>query len=292
MKTTKVSGRILHNFTLPAVVLILGACGVEAGNPDSKGGKPFRFFISPASYPDAGAVTATIEGVNLIQGDTVVSKSYQSQKLDLLSGNTQSAEDATLALSFELEDSQKELQRVELLLAKENPYLQVTLSSQAQPVRVVVLTENGEVARSLVFNGTTKAGSNLDVLVDVELRKSLKPVTSLQQAQLNLPADVLFVIQQKHSFLELAQTGSVGFTGFEAGSLVCVYSGQALPAASADACTGNGYKSQVISSKGTATIGSLVSGEYQAVNITRDNKVVELKKTTVVAGKKVVLSGN
>jgi hypothetical protein len=283
--------KTLRNLSFPVVVMLLGGCGVEAGNPDSKGGKLSRIFVSPTSYPDVGSVSLSIERVNLVQGDAVFSRNYQSQKLDLMSKNGSASEDSAPALSVELAETQNKFERIELILAKEDPYLQVSLNSKAEPVKAAVVSEMGVVSRSLVFNGTTNSNANIDVVVDVELRKSLRPITAEQREQLNLPNDVVFVIQQKHSFLEFAEAGAIGFSDFEASSLVCVFVGESLPAASADACTGAGFKSQIVSSRGTATIGSLVSGEYRVVNITRDNRVVELGRTTVSSGSKVVLSG-
>lgn len=291
MKKTNRLRQSLRNAALSLVVLMSGACGVEAGNPDSKGDKLFRIYVSPTSYPDVGMVSVAVDSVNLIQAGKSVSKNYQAQKLDLLTSAGQNNEDSSLALSLELDEPKTELQRVELLLANDNPYLQVKLNSQALPVKAAVISENGEISRSLIFNGQTKDGGTSDIVVDIELRKSLKPITLEQQTQLNLPKDVNFVIQQKHSFLEFSEAGSIGFSEFEPGSLVCVSVGQAIPTASADACTAKGFKSQIISERGTATISALVAGEYQAVNITRDNRVVDLKAVNVTAGQKAILRG-
>ncbi|MEN9529445.1 MAG: hypothetical protein RI932_1318, partial [Pseudomonadota bacterium] len=85
--------------------------------------------------------------------------------------------------------------------------------------------------------------------------------------------------------------GSVGFNNLESGSLVCVFAGGMRPTATADACTAQGYKSQIVSSQGSATIGALRAGEYQVVNITRDNRVVDLRNVTIEAGKKSELGG-
>ncbi|MFZ9521208.1 MAG: hypothetical protein ACO3A4_12100 [Silvanigrellaceae bacterium] len=290
MKKENALRRAIRKLSVPVVVLMSGGCGVEAGNPDSKGGKRVRLYVSPTSYQDVGAVSASIDGLSLLQGDSVVSKTYQSQKLDLLTTNTQAGEDSSLALTVEMSDAKNELQKLELTLSKDNPYLQVTLAAAAQPVKAAVVTENGEVVRSLVFNGIMNSDAALDVVIDLELRKSLKVATPEEKVRLNLPEDVRFIIQQKHSFMNFTESGSIAFSDFAPGSLVCVFAGETLPTASADACTEKGFKSQIISSRGTATIGALAAGEYRTVNITLDNKVVELRRATVFPGNKVILS--
>lgn len=291
MKIKSPLQRTLRSLSISVVVLMSGGCGVEAGNPDSKGGKTVRLYVSPTSYQDIGVVSANVGALNLTQGDEIISQSYQSKRLDLLTANSASSEEVSLALSVDVSDSQKELQKVEVVLAGDNPYLQITLASQAQPVKAAVVSESGELVRSLVFNGAVKSEAGLDIVIDVELRKTLKLVTAEQKAQLGLPEDVRYIIQQKHSFMNFAQSGSVGFTDYEPGSIVCVFVGDTLPTASSDACTGKGFKSQIISARGTATISAIEAGEYRVVNITRESKVVELKRATVAPGSKVVFSG-
>ncbi|MEN9825053.1 MAG: hypothetical protein RI953_798 [Pseudomonadota bacterium] len=290
MKIENALRRAIRKLSVPVVVLMSGGCGVEAGNPDSKGGKMVRLYVSPSSFQAVGAVSASIDGLSLLQGDSVVSKTYQSQKLDLLTTNTQASEDSSLALTVEMSDAKNELQKVELTLAKDNPYLQVTLAAEAQPVKAAVVSESGEVVRSLVFNGIMNSAAALDVVIDLELRKTLKVATPEERVRLKLPEDVRFIIQQKHSFMNFAESGSIAFSDFAPGSLVCVFVGETLPTAAADACTEKGFKSQIISTRGTAMIGALAAGEYRTVNITLDNKVVELKRATVSPGKKVALS--
>jgi hypothetical protein len=41
-----------------------------------------------------------------------------------------------------------------------------------------------------------------------------------------------------------------------------------------------------VAADGKATIGSLAPGNYRVVNITSDNKVIELDRTSVSAGEK------
>jgi hypothetical protein len=292
MKKSLTWKNTFRQLTLAACVVLAGGCGVEAGNPDSKGGKLFRIYVSPTSYSDVGAVSAAIDSVSVLQGSKTVSKSYPAKKVDLLSQNKSPSDETAVAFALEnVVDENSELQRVEISLSKEASYLELSMSSQSQPVKAVVLDKNGELTRSLVFEGLTKSGVTKDIVVDIELRKTLKPVTSQQRSALNLPQDVSYVIQQKHSFLPAEDAGSVAFDNFESGSLVCVFTEVARPTAIADACTGQGYKSQIVSAQGSATIGALRAGEYQVVNITRDNRVVDLRNVTVEAGKKSALSG-
>lgn len=284
--------KAFRQLTLAAALTSAGGCGVEAGNPDSKGGKLFRIYVSPTSYNDVGAVSASIDSVSVLQGSKSFSKSYQAQKVDFLNQSKSTNDDTAVAFALEnVVDENSELQRVEITLSNNASYLELSLSSQSQPVKAVVLDANGELTRSLVFEGLTKSGVTKDIVVDIELRKTLKPVTSQQRTTLNLPADVTYVIQQKHSFIPYEDVGSVKFESLESGSLVCLFSGVARPTATADACTGQGYKSQIVSAQGSATIGAMRAGEYQVVNITRDNKVVDLKNVTIEAGKKGVVSG-
>ncbi len=281
-----------HQLTLASALLSSGGCGVEAGNPDSKGGKLFRIYLSPTSYSDVGAVSASIDSVSVFQGSKSFSKPYQAQKVELLNQSKSATDDTAVAFALEnVVDENSELQKVEITLSNSASYLEISINSQSQPIKAVVLNENGELTRSLVFEGSTKSGVTKDIVVDIELRKTLKPVTSQQRTTLNLPQDVSYVIQQKHSFLPFEDVGSVKFDNLESGSLVCVFSGVARPTATADACTGQGYKSQIVSAQGSATIGALRTGTYQVVNITRDNRVVDLKNVTVEAGKKGVMSG-
>jgi hypothetical protein len=292
MKQTLTWKEALRQLTLAVAIATSGGCGVEAGNPDSKGDKLFRIYVSPTSYTNVGAVSASIDSVSVLQGSRTFSQTYAAQNVDLLSSKSSSSEESSLAFTLEnVVDENSEMQRVEITLSKDAAYLQVSLSSQTQPVKAVVLNENGEITRSLIFDGLTKSGMTKDILVDIELRKTLKPVTSQQRSALNLPQDVAFVIQQKHSFLPAEDVGSVGFNNLESGSLVCVFAGGMRPTATADACTAQGYKSQIVSSQGSATIGALRAGEYQVVNITRDNRVVDLRNVTIEAGKKSELGG-
>lgn len=281
----------LRPFTLALAVVAVGGCGVEAGNPDSKGGKPFRIYVSPTSYTDVGAVSASIDSVSVIQGSKTFVKSYQQQNVVLHSSGNPSYADSFVAFTLDdVIDETLQVQSVEVTLDEKSAYLQLSLGSQSQPVKAVVLNEKGELTRSLVFDGLSKSGSVKDILVDIELRKTLKPVTKEQRSALNLPQDVLFVIQQKHSFLPVEDAGSVAFREFEADSLVCVFSGVARPAPSADACTGQGYKSQIVSQQGAAVIAALRAGEYQAVNITRDNRVIDLPSIKIESGKKIEMN--
>ncbi|MEN9809201.1 MAG: hypothetical protein RLZZ488_768 [Pseudomonadota bacterium] len=282
----------LRPFALALAVMTVGGCGVEAGNPDSKGGKPFRIYVSPTSYTNVGAVSAAIDSVSVVQGSKTFEKSYQQQNVILLSSSNPSYEDTFVAFTLDdVVDENLQVQRVEVTLNEKAAYLQLLLGSQSQPVKAVVLNDKGELTRSLVFDGLSKSGSAKDILVDIELRKTLKPVTSEQRLALNLPQDVTFVIQQKHSFLPVDDAGSVAFRDLEADSLVCVFSGVARPEPTADACTGQGYKSQIVSKQGLAVIAALRAGEYQVVNITRDTRVVDLPSTKIEAGKKVEISG-
>lgn len=282
----------LHPFALALAVVTVGGCGVEAGNPDSKGGKPFRIYVSPTSYTDVGAVSAAIDSVSVVQGAKTFEKSYQQQNVVLLSSGNPSYEDTFVAFTLDdIVDDNLQVQRVEVTLDEQASYLQFSLSSQPQPVKAVVLNDKGERTRSLVFDGLSKSGSAKDILVDIELRKTLKPVTSEQRLALNLPLDVTFVIQQKHSFLPVQDAGTAVFRDLEADSLVCIFSGLAKPEPTADACTGQGYKSQIVSKQGLAVIAALRAGEYQAVSITRDNRVVDLRSVTIESGKKAEISG-
>jgi hypothetical protein len=181
------------------------------------------------------------------------------------------------------------MSQLEFILAPEKPYLELELTSQEDPVYAAVIDENGQLKNSLIFNSQPESVEISDILVDVELRKSLKALTESQRVQLKLPSQVQFVIQQKHSFMDYTQAGSVGFTNLTPETIVCVFSGDTLPTANNDTCTGANYKSQIVNSSGIATIGSLKPGNYRTANITAENKAVELETVTVRAGEKTTV---
>lgn len=271
--------------TFHAIALAIAGCGVEAGNPDSKKDKLLRVFVAPASYPNTKTVTATIKTLNINDGTSVKSEEFTERKMELLSNNAESSLDSTLTLSIN-RDEVSSIGQLEFILAPESPYLELELTSQEEPVYAAVIDENGQLKNSLIFNSQIGSNEIRDILVDVELRKSLKTLTETQRVQLQLPREVQFVIQQKHSFMDNTQAGSVAFTNLTPGTIVCVFSGTTLPAANNDSCTGENYKSQIVNTSGSATIGSLKPGNYRTANITADNTVVELEAVTVRAGEK------
>jgi len=273
---------ILHGLTLSFV-----GCGVEAGNPDSKGDKLLRIFIAPASYPDTSAVSATIQQVKIINstaGETKDSKPI-SDKIEIIPSSSLGTQVSSLGLTIERTD-ESSFEKVELILAEKSPYLQLSLRSLPEPVFAAVIDEDGQIKNSLIFNTQFEPSSSSDILIDVELRKSLRVISESQREQLQLPPQVRFVIQQKHSFINSSDVGAISFSSFAPESLVCVFTGDNLPKAEPKACTGPSFKSQIVSAEGVATIGSLVPGHYRSVNITSDNKVIELAPTFVTAGKK------
>lgn len=275
-----------------ALILLSSGCGVEAGNPNSSGGKLFAVYVAPTSYNGVEDVSALVDSVKLFQGEKSYAKNYESQKVYFASKQQQTEDSSTLALNLEnITEESLDPQKLEIVLSESSTYLDVTLNTAERNAKAVILDESGNVSRSLIFNGQMTSANSTDLLIDVELRKTLKPITPEQRTQLNLPDDVAFVIQQKHSFMPKDEAGSIAFSGFIAGSLLCVFKDSPLPNASPDACTESGYKSQIVSSDGTAVLGSLRSGEYQVVNVTGNNQVNPLENVTVEAGKKVSVAG-
>ena len=293
MKKTQFFKHSFLNVILCGVTMSFLGCGVEAGNPDSKGNKLLRVYIAPTSYPDTTAVSAAIQRVNIINNTAGVTKSYNSSfnAFEIIPKSSPESQDATLGLTVERTD-EGSFEKVELILAEDNPYLQLSLRSQTDPVFAAVIDDEGRLKNSLVFNTTAAPSNSSDILIDVELRKSLSAVTATQREQLQLPPQVQFVIQQKHSFVNNSEVGSIGFSNLTPGSLVCVFTGDTLPEAGPNPCTGSSFKAQIVSTDGVATVGSLAPGDYQTVNITSDNRVIKLAPTSVTAGEKALVNPN
>jgi len=285
MKKSRLSMHTVINVMLHALTVTFAGCGVEAGNPDSKGDKLLRVYVAPASFPDTRAISASIQQVRLINGSSFESKEYQSQLFEIIASNSTGSQDSTLGFTVE-RDEVSSIEKVEMILTDNTPYLQINLESQVEPAFAAVIDENGQLKKSLIFSTKSNLINATDIIIDVELRKSLSVVTETQREQLQLPAQVQFVILQKHSFVSTAEVGSITFTNFAPSSLVCVFSGETLPTANSNACIGSEFKSQIVAADGKATIGSLAPGNYRVVNITSDNKVIELDRTSVSAGEK------
>ena len=267
-------------------------CGVEAGNPDSKDDGLFRIFVAPTSYSNVSSMSVVLRELVVRQGGTSFVRPYTSEEVQLLARAPDSSEDS--APAFELRDfgrSNSSIETLELHLPSEAPFLLLKLNSQKESVKAVVLNEKGEQTRFLSFEGQSvvKQRKYTDLLVDFELRKSLQPLDEARRLALKLPQDVSYAIQQKHRFQAMDEVGSIIFSGFAPGTLVCVFTDGPVPSASNDNCTDPGYKSQIVAPNGNAVIASLRPGNYKVVTIAAGGKVEELSYATIVAGKKVTV---
>lgn len=269
-------------------------CGVEAGNPDSKDDGLFRIFVAPSSYSNVSSISVVLRELVLRQGERSFVRPYSSDAVSLL-GSSGAGAGQESALVFELQDigqANARIDRFELNLPTDAPFLLLKLDTRPDLVKAVVLNESGEQTTSLLFEGQTvvKEEKYTDLLVDFELRKSLQPLGESRRLALKLPQDVVYAIQQKHSFQSLEEVGSMSFSGFAPGTLVCVFADGPLPTAAGDTCTGPGFKSQIVAPTGQASIASLRPGTYKVVTITTGGKVAQLKDATIVAGEKVTVT--
>jgi hypothetical protein len=282
---------LMQSFGL-ALLTMFGACGVEAGNPNSADDGLFRVFVSPTSYRGISSISGNVESFNFLNAEKTISKPASSSQFALSTEGVETSNDSKPTFEFrDLGQSGAVLRALEIKLAEISPYVQINSGSEPKPVRAVVLDEVGNKVNSIIFEGDTlvKSGGPTDIIIDLELRRTLSPLDPSKRISLGVPDDVTFSIRQKHRFRPTENVGLIAFKDFEPDSIVCVFLSGTSPVPSPDACTGDGYKSQIISKSGTAAIGALVPGTYRVAVIKGSQDVVSLPQVEVAAKSKVVV---
>ena len=266
------------------IALLVSACGVEAGNPDSTEEKKgfINFSITDAPIDDVDRFMISLDRLEFGNDRTLQVDLGLDDPLDLLS----LANGKKLKILTEQEAPVGEYTQFYLILANTDQAIEA-IKTDGSSAKVVILDASGKISNELAFSGSLSLseGESSNLIVDVDLRQTLSLLTEEQRSTLDLDASYEFVIRQDHSFHSESEVGAIEVEGYDSGSLICVVKAEAYTSESLPKdCSGENSQSTIVDADNFAKILAIRPDSYSVFQVFEDSVSLIEEQAVITKG--------